>query len=55
MINDKPLYFHINSKRLFTSVTLLLSSSNLDTIPERAIAFSFFFQEMHKLVIDLVS
>ena len=52
-INGKPLCLHINSKRLFTSVALLFTSSNLGTIPETAIIFSFFFKDILKTIIDL--
>ena len=52
-IHDKPLCLHINSKQLSTSDTLLFSSCSLDTIPEIAIIFSFFFKNILKSIIDL--
>ena len=51
--NGKPLFLHINSKWLFTSIALLFSSCNFGTIPETAMIFSFFFQDILKSIIEL--
>ena len=53
-INGKLLCLQINSKRMFTSVTLLSRSFNLGTIPETVFVFSFFFKDTNKSSIDFV-
>ena len=52
-INGRTLCLYINSKRPFTCVALLLSSSDLGSTAETAIVFSFFFKDTHKSIIDL--